>query len=90
MEILSGPIALRGLFQKQDCPDVRFELYRNESGFDFTMVENGKTIGLFWRALTPKQAMWGCGPMSLQEAWRTCVSKRYPDYTAAKLEEGFA
>jgi|HubBroStandDraft_6_1064221.scaffolds.fasta_scaffold1985300_2 hypothetical protein len=81
-------LAIRALLQKDGCADVHFELRRN-SAFDFTMVENGKITGVFWRTVSPQQAMRGDAPMTLHDAWQACLSKRYPGYLATASEEAF-
>ncbi len=83
----SSAAARRAVLRREDCPDIRFELHR-ASAFDFTIVENGKSVGVFWRTISPQQAMRGDGPsLSLSDAWDSCLAKRYPGYTATDLEE---
>jgi len=82
------PFAVRAVLKKEGCEDVRFELRRN-SAFDLTIYENNKSIGIFWRVLTPVDAMRGGRVLTLQEAWRACLAKRYPGYTPTDCEEGF-
>ncbi len=82
MEVL----AIRALLKKDGCADIHFELVRN-SAFDFTMIENGKITGVFWRTVSPHQAMRSDAPMTLRDAWQACLSKRYPGYLATSCEE---
>jgi len=81
-------LAMRAVLKKEGCVDIRFEL-RRTSSFDFTIVENGKEVGVFWRTISPQQAIWGGGPtpVPIREAWKSCLAKRFPDYTATNLEE---
>ncbi len=84
-----GATALRAILQKSGSPEIRFELHSTRS-LDFSIVEDGVPTGVFWFEITPQQAMSGAVPMhTVQEAWQKCLAKRYPDYTATNLEEGF-
>jgi hypothetical protein len=85
--IQSDSIARRAVLKKEGCADVHLELHR-ASAFDFTIVENGKSVGVFWRTVSPQQAMRGDAPsLSLPDAWDSCLAKRYPGYSATNLEE---
>jgi|SRR6267154_4101273 len=87
---LNEPIARRAILQKSGVTDIQFELHRHRSGFDFAMIENGRNVGVFWRTLTPQQAMCGDAPnLSMDSVWESCVVKRYPGFTASAVEDAF-
>jgi hypothetical protein len=90
-EGLSIKQALRAVLKKAGCADVRFEL-RRDSAFDFTIIEDDKPVAVFWRTISPRQAMTGDPPtfMGIQEAWQSCLAKRFPGYAATNLEESFS
>jgi len=89
MRNVNEAIARRAALKRDGYADVQFELHRR-SAFDFEMIENGKRTGVFWRTLTPEQAMRGDGGyLSLDEAWMSCVSKRFPECTVTAPEDCF-
>jgi hypothetical protein len=83
----AGTISGRRAIIKTDaCPDIHFELHR--TGFDFAIIENGRNVGVFWRALTPEEAKTGSShPLTIDEAWTACLSKRFPGYEATNVED---
>lgn len=82
----SEVIARRGVLVKAGCADVRFELRRGD--YDFGMFENEQGVGAFWRTPTPQEAMSGSArALTVDEAWSSCVAKRYPGYTQTALED---
>jgi hypothetical protein len=87
MNGMSGTLALRAVLKKEGSPNIRFELYR-DSRFDFTTIENGKA-GALWRGFSPQELISGNCPsaMTIQDAWQSCMVKRFPDYVATDMEE---
>ena len=84
------PIARRALLKKDGVADIRFELHRNRSRFDFSMIENGKNVGPFWKILTPQQTLRGDAlDLRMDSVWPTCIGKRFPGYTATEIEDCF-
>jgi hypothetical protein len=86
---MDNAFARRAVLKKQGFPDIRFELHSNGAA-SFTIFENGKQVGVFWKTVSPHKAMWGKDtPMSLEEAFQRCAAQRFPDYTVMDLEEAF-
>jgi hypothetical protein len=79
-------VAIRAVLKKEGCANIQFELRRN-SGFDFSIIENGNATGVFWRAISPQHTMRGDTPATLFEALQVCLFKRYPGYVATDCEE---
>jgi len=79
----SSAVAIRGLLVKEDAPSIRLEICRT-SASDFEIIENGRAIGVLYRALTyPKLDNY----MELGEAWQKCIAQRYPGYQVSEVEE---
>jgi hypothetical protein len=78
--------ARRAILKKDGSPDIQFELHR--TGFDFAIIENGRNVGVFWRALTPEEAKTGSSrPLTIDEGWTASLSKRFPGYEVTNIED---
>jgi hypothetical protein len=81
---------VRAVLSKQGEPDILFELVRC-SAVDFSIFENGKSVGVSWRALSsPPAALPGQRNedtfLRTSEAFEGCLAKRYAGYTAKQVE----
>jgi hypothetical protein len=90
MDIPEGAKRVRALLSKQGEADIQFELLRT-SPVDFTILENGKSVGVYWRALSrPPTDAPGLRSedthLGISEALEGCLAKRYPGYTLKQVE----
>jgi hypothetical protein len=90
MDIPDEARRVRAVLSKQGEPDIHFELVRI-SAVDFSIIENGKSVGVYWRALSrPPAGVPGLRnedtKLRTSEALEGCLAKRYPGYTAKQLE----
>ena len=90
MDVPDAARRVRAVLSKQGEPDIRFELIRN-SAVDFSIIENGKNVGVYWRALSkPPAGVPGLRSedthLRISEALEGCLAKRHPGYTAKQVE----
>jgi hypothetical protein len=90
MDIPDEARRVRAVLSKQGEPDTRFELVRC-SAVDFSIFENGKSVGVYWRALSRPPAAFPGLPnqdtyLRISEAFEGCLAKRYAGYAAKQVE----
>jgi hypothetical protein len=81
---------VRALLSKNGTADVQFELYRI-SATEFSVLENGKSVGVFYRGLAPSRPgapglAYSGTYLSISEAFEGCLAKRFPGFTAKDIE----
>ena len=75
----------RTILKKDGSPDISVEVSGRDGGTFSTLV-NGEA-GVIWPKYSPEQLMSGnTPPMTLDDAWRTLLSK-YPDYSVGVVED---
>jgi hypothetical protein len=84
MDVPNEAKRVRAVLSKQGEPDVRFELHRI-SALDFTIVENGKNLGVCWQTLSKPPGLQETS-FKISEAFEYCVRKKYPAYTVKQLD----
>lgn len=84
----SNGFARRATIKMNGRPDIKFEL-RRISAVDFEMIEDGKHVGPFWKVFSPHQLRSVHGPtsFSLDQAWESCLAKRFPGCVAVDVED---
>ena len=90
MDIPENAKRVRAVLSKQGKADIQFELLRT-SPVDFTILENGKSVGVYWRTLSgPPTGTPGLRSedtyLRISEALEGCLAKRYPGYTPMQVE----
>jgi hypothetical protein len=84
MDIPNEAKRVRAVLSKQGEPDIRFELHRI-SALDFSIVENGKNLGVCWRTLSKPPGLQET-TFAISQAFEDCVGKKYPGYTVKQVE----
>ncbi len=90
MEVPDEAKRVRAVLSKQGEPDIHFELVRS-SAVDFSIIENGKSVGVYWRTLSRPPAdvpglQSGDTYLRTSGALEGCLAKRYPGYIVKQVQ----